>query len=175
VLFDCTIDTMVPCYEALIFDDLIPDTGTFRGYGAHLDPQVAMVRALTEAVQSRGVYIAGSRDDLMSLEHRRMRRPNTARATLLEPHATARSRPSSAGDTFEEDCGTLLQRLAGVGIEHAIVIELTPPGFDVSVVRVLVPGLEGYNSFAYYSPGLRGGRAAATAAAERSDTREVTG
>jgi ribosomal protein S12 methylthiotransferase accessory factor len=175
VLFDCTIDTMVPCYEALIFDDLIPDTGTFRGYGAHLDPEVAMVRALTEAVQSRGVYIAGSRDDLMSLEHRRMRRPNTARPTLLEPHTTARSRPSSAADTFEADCVTLLERLAGVGLEHAIVVELTPPDFDVSVVRVVVPGLEGYNSFAYYSRGLRGGRAAATAAAERSDTREVTG
>ncbi|HEY1636681.1 MAG TPA: YcaO-like family protein, partial [Acidimicrobiales bacterium] len=98
-----------------------------------------------------------------------------ARPTLLEPHTTARSWPSSAGHTFEEDCVTLLERLAGVGLEHAIVVELTPPDFDVSVVRVVVPGLEGYNSFAHYAPGVRGGRAAAPAAAERSDTREVTG
>jgi ribosomal protein S12 methylthiotransferase accessory factor len=175
VLFDCTVDTMVPCYEALIFDDLIPDTGSFRGYGAHLDPHVAMVRALTEAVQSRGVYIAGSRDDMMSLEHRRMRRPSAARPGRVEPDTTAASRQSSAGDTFEEDCVTLLQRVAGAGIEHAIVVELTPPGFDVSVVRVVVPGLEGYNHFAHYTPGLRGRSAAAAAAAELQDTREVTG
>jgi ribosomal protein S12 methylthiotransferase accessory factor len=161
VLFDCTTDTMVPCYEALIFDDLIPDTGSFRGYGAHLDPHVAMVRALTEAVQGRGVYIAGSRDDMMTLEHRRLRRSSAARSGRVEPDTTARLWPSSAADTFEEDCGTMLQRLAGVGIEHAIVVELTPPDFDVSVVRVVVPGLEGYRSLDSYTPGPRGRRSAA--------------
>jgi ribosomal protein S12 methylthiotransferase accessory factor len=170
VLIDCTIDTAVPCYEAMIFDDLIPDTGAFRGYGAHLDPEVAMVRALTEAVQSRGVYIAGSRDDLMSLEHRRMRSSSAARSGRVAPDTTARVCPSSAAATFEEDCTTLLQRLAGVGIEHAVVVELTTADFDVSVVRVVVPGLEGYSSFPHYVPGLRGQRAAA----ELADTRETT-
>jgi ribosomal protein S12 methylthiotransferase accessory factor len=69
----------------------------------------------------------------------------------------------------------MLQRVASVGIEHVIVVELTPPDFDVSVVRVLVPGLEGYSSFAHYTPGPRGRRSAAAAAAERTDAREVTG
>jgi ribosomal protein S12 methylthiotransferase accessory factor len=172
-VIDCTTDTMVPCYKATLFDDLIPDTGSWFGCGAHLDPEVAMVRALTEAVQSRGVYIAGSRDDLMSLEHRRMRRSGAARSRHLEPNATAHVSQSSAGDTFEGDCASLLGRLAGVGIEHAVVIELTPPDFPVSVVRAVVPGLEGYGSFALYAPGLRGRRAAAAAAAELGDTREV--
>ena len=172
-LFDCTTDTMVPCYEAMIFDDLIPDTGSFRGYGAHLDPEVAMVRALTEAVQSRGVYIAGSRDDLMCLEHRRLRRAGAARLSRPAPHTTptARPRQSSAGDSFEQDCATLLERLTGAGIEHAVVVELTPPDFGVSVVRVFVPGLEGYSSFSHYAPGARG--RAAVAAAERPGMTEA--
>jgi ribosomal protein S12 methylthiotransferase accessory factor len=155
-IFDCTIDTNVPCYEAMIFDDLIPDTGSFCGYGAHLDPEVAMVRALTEAVQSRDVYIAGSRDDMMSLEHRRMRRAAAAPSRHVE---TAPLRQSSAGDTFEEDCATLLGRLAGAGLGHAVVVELTPADFPISVVRLVVPGLEGPRLFTDYTAGRRGRRA----------------
>jgi ribosomal protein S12 methylthiotransferase accessory factor len=172
-LFDCTTDTTVPCYEALVFDQQIPDTGRFRGYGAHLDPEIAMVRALTEAVQSRGVYIAGSRDDLMALEHRRLRRTSAAHLTPVAPGAaaTAPSRESSAADTFEEDCINLLDRIAAVGIEHAVVVDLTPPDFPVSVVRVVVPGLEGYSSFIHYAPGPRG-RAAAQARANEIEASE---
>jgi ribosomal protein S12 methylthiotransferase accessory factor len=164
LLVDCTVDTEVPCYEAMIFDDLVPDTGSYGGYGAHLDPEVAMVRALTEAVQGRGVYIAGSRDDLMSLEHRRMRRSGATHPRQVELNVTAGVPRSSAGDTFEEDCVTLLDRLARAGLEHAIVVELTPPDSEVSVVRVFVPGLEGYSSFDHYTPGPRGRRVAAAAA-----------
>jgi ribosomal protein S12 methylthiotransferase accessory factor YcaO len=98
---------------------------------------------------------------MMTLEHRRLRRSSAARSGRVEPDTTARLWPSSAADTFEEDCGTMLQRLAGVGIEHAIVVELTPPDFDVSVVRVVVPGLEGYRSLDSYTPGPRGRRSAA--------------
>jgi ribosomal protein S12 methylthiotransferase accessory factor len=159
---------MVPCYEAMIFDEQIPATGSFRGYGAHLDPHVAMVRALTEAVQSRCVYIAGSRDDLMSLEHRHLRRSGVARLPSAAPTSllTRPTPPSSAEGTFEEDCATLLKCLAAAGIEHAVVIDLTPEEFEVAVVRVVVPGLEGYSHFQHYAPGPRGRAAAALAAAD---------
>jgi ribosomal protein S12 methylthiotransferase accessory factor len=103
-----------------------------------------------------------------------MRSSAAAGSERVAPDTTARVCQSSAAATFEEDCATLLQRLAGVGIEHAVVVELTTPDFDVSVVRVVVPGLEGYSSFAHYAPGLRGQRAAAVAAAELADARETT-
>lgn len=37
---------------------------SFVGYGCHLDKEIALFRALTEALQSRATVIAGSRDDL---------------------------------------------------------------------------------------------------------------
>lgn len=157
-LFDCTADTAVPTYLAYLLDDLLPASGAFSGYGAHLDPEVAMLRAMTEAAQSRAVYIAGSRDDLMSLDHQRMRRHGVTRQldTLRRPRADAAPlRPSAARPTFEEDCATLLKRVRSVGLEHAVVVDLTPPGLPVSVVRVVVPGLEGY-CFAHHAPGPRG-------------------
>jgi ribosomal protein S12 methylthiotransferase accessory factor len=66
----------------------------------------------------------------------------------------ARERPSLATDSFEGDVRYVLGRLKAVGLDQVIVFDLTLPGFDVSVVRVVVPGLEGY-VIDYYSPGPR--------------------
>jgi ribosomal protein S12 methylthiotransferase accessory factor len=159
MVFDCTADTMVPTYVAYLLDDLEPDTGVFRGYGAHLHPEVALVRALTEAAQGRAVYIAGSRDDLLSLEHRRLRRFGRERSLEALAHVdmpAVRAAPPAAGASFEEDCAAMLQRIRAVGINHVVVVDLTPAGLPVSVVRVVAPGLEGYSSFPHYAPGPRG-------------------
>ncbi len=157
VLFDCTADTAVPTYVAYLFDDLVPDTGIFRGYGAHLHPEVAAVRALTEAAQSRAVYIAGSRDDLMTLPHRRMRRTGASRVMSPTRSAgVALPPPPAAAATFEEDCAALVAAVRRAGLEHVIVVDLAPPDLPVSVVRVVVPGLEGYSTFLHYAPGPRG-------------------
>lgn len=163
VLFDCTADTNVPTYEVYLVDNDIPSTGLFRGYGAHLHPEIAMLRAFTEAVQSRAVYIAGSRDDIMTYEHRRMRqRPSSQIRELADDkeHAIPFIRTSRATDSFEGDCQALLDSLVGSGIESAVVFDLSWPELGVSVIRVVVPGLEGYGSFPYYNPGQRA-RAAA--------------
>ena len=59
-VMDITTDLGVPTYSAVLLDSL---GGGFSqpagGFGAHLDPEVAMIRALTEAAQSRVVIIAG--------------------------------------------------------------------------------------------------------------------
>jgi ribosomal protein S12 methylthiotransferase accessory factor len=63
ILFDCTVDTEVPVYRAQVYDPSgrVPSS---HGYGAHLDPEVAMVRSLTEAAQTRAILISGARDDI---------------------------------------------------------------------------------------------------------------
>jgi ribosomal protein S12 methylthiotransferase accessory factor len=158
LLFDCTADTAVPTYVAYLSDDLVPDTGIFKGYGTHLHPEVAAVRALTEAAQSRAVYIAGSRDDLMTLEHRRMRLTGGDRVMGPVRGVGAASLPpsSAAAATFEEDCAALVAAVRRAGLNHVIVVDLAPPDLPVSVVRVVVPGLEGYSHFMHYAPGPRG-------------------
>ncbi|HUC35897.1 MAG TPA: YcaO-like family protein [Acidimicrobiales bacterium] len=168
VLFDCTADTGVPAFMSYLLDREVPATGTFRGYGAHLDPEVAMVRALTESIQSRAVYIAGSRDDLMVLEHRRLRRSRAGiRAGEGTPQRVgekdASAMTSQATQTFEGDCQAMLRALQDVGLSSAVVVDLTLPELGIPVVKVVVPGLEGYSSFSYFKPGPRG-RAAITGA-----------
>jgi ribosomal protein S12 methylthiotransferase accessory factor len=158
-LFDCTIDTEVPTYMAYLNDeDSLDSLGTYRGYGAHLDPEVAMSRALTEAVQGRLNYVAGSRDDLFRHSYAAFQRFGRSTVMsgfeLLEPSVDGRERASLATPTFEGDTQFALDLLRKAGLEHAVVVDLSRPEFPISVVKVIVPGLEGY-IFDFLEPGPR--------------------
>jgi len=158
LLFDCSVDTKVPVFMAYIYDRLVRHIGVFCGYGAHLDPEIAMVRSLTEAAQGRGVYIAGSRDDLFKRPFLRLKQGD--HRTLIDQIEAIpavvdmREVPSQATTSFEGDVGCLIGKLEAVGLHNAVVFDLSRPEYPVAVVRVIVPGLEGY-LFDYYAPGPR--------------------
>ena len=156
VIFDCTLDTDVPTYMAYLCDRALPKARIAGGFGAHLDPEIAMVRALTEAVQGRTVYIAGSRDDAFRHNYLLPRDNQSAAAAFLrqEPSVDARCRRSEATATFEGDTNLALAKLRAAGIERAVVVDLSRPDFPIRVVKVIVPGLEGY-MFDSYRPGRR--------------------
>ncbi len=158
VLFDCTVDTDVPTYMAFIYDLVTPKIGVCKGYGTHLDPAIGMLRALNEAVQTRGIFITGSRDDILRCKYDRFKRANQKHLVdLLEGYpenVDGRERKSQSTETFEGDILKMIERLKKVHLNQVIVFDITLPGFDVSVVRVIVPGLEGY-LFDFYQPGRR--------------------
>ena len=157
IIYDCTIDTNVPTYMAVLYDKVARNIGMYRGYGAHLDPEIAMIRSLTEAAQGRLIYIAGSRDDFFRSNLRRLQKMDDRRIIdhlEVGEEVDAVSIPLDGTNTFEGDLAIVLERLKAVGLDQVIVFDLTMPGFDVSVVRVIVPGLEGYR-FHYYQPGAR--------------------
>ena len=157
-LFDCSVDTGVPVAEAYIYDRLTRNLGWYKGYGAHLEPGIAMVRAITEAVQARLIYIAGARDDMFRrqfMSHKQIDDASSiASLERLTPTVDARERASLATETFEGDIHLLFDRLRHVGLDQVIVFGLTLPQFSVSAIRVVCPGLEGY-VFDNYAPGPR--------------------
>lgn len=158
VLFDCTTDTEVPVYMAYIYDLRVGGVGVYRGYGAHVDPEIAMIRAITEAVQGRVIYIAGSRDDVFRYSYLRLKQPKDSMLVpalqAISPTVDARERASEATPTFEGDTRKALQKLQRAGLRQAIVVQLSRPDLPVVVVKVIVPGLEGY-MFDFYTPGRR--------------------
>jgi ribosomal protein S12 methylthiotransferase accessory factor len=158
VLFDCTLDTAVPVYMAYIYDLRVRNMGIYRGYGAHLDPEVAMIRAITEAVQGRGIYIAGSRDDVFRHSYLRLKQPDDSILVPalkgLKPTVDARQSLSEATPTFEGDTQAALEKLRKAGLKQAIVIDISLPDLPIKIVKVVVPGLEGY-MFDFYEPGHR--------------------
>ncbi len=158
VLFDCTIDTDIPVYMAYLYDLRVPSIGVYRGYGAHLDPEVAMIRCITEAAQGRVIYIAGSRDDVFRHSYMRLKQADESllipAMQALTPNVDARSRVPEATTTFEGDTHIALCKLQRAGLRQAIVVDLSRNGLPVNVVKVVVPGLEGY-MFDFYTPGRR--------------------
>jgi ribosomal protein S12 methylthiotransferase accessory factor len=170
VVYDVTCDTRVPVYVASLYDRRDRHVGVYGGYGAHLDPAVAMMRALTEAAQSRLTYIAGSRDDFFRHQHLAHRASDGEAAIrqIQDAPPTVRAQTvSSATRSFEGDVHYLLRRLRDVGLTQAVLVDLTHDEIGVPVARVIVPGLDGYPFHAHYAPGERA-LAFAQRAAEQS-------
>ena len=138
------------------FPIAFPDGGLGAGLGHRevLDPGVALCRAVTEAMQSRGLIIAGSRDDQFGsgrdaslLHSNHYATPDSGRRDVIK--RTSTSTGSIIGDIVR-----IVDALAGAGMPQVLVKRHTKPGDPVQVVRVIVPGLEGYR-FEHYTPGPR--------------------
>lgn len=161
VVWDATADTGVPTFVCRVMDR--PDEvrwalrGVFEGQGAHLSAEVAFLRAVTEAIQSRLTQIAGSRDDVFA--HADVGNPDNVRIALQSAWNTPAVRTFASGDlateTFEGDVAVLLAALERIGIDSAVVVDLTRPELGIPVVRVVVPGLEGDSVGPGYAPGAR--------------------
>ena len=172
-LFDCTVDTQVPTYMAVVADRIDASMGLYRGYGAHLDPAIAMIRALTEAAQARLLLIAGSRDDYFGRDQRmnRFLGDNRRRDFDAVPAtADANRHTGAATASFDADITIVIERLLAAGLDSVIVVDLTNPDLGIPVVRVIVPGLEGY-VFDFYRPGPRAQAHAAARAASMAVAR----
>jgi ribosomal protein S12 methylthiotransferase accessory factor len=115
--------------------------GFYQGFGAHLVPEVALARAITEAAQTRLTYIAGGRDDFFPFDYARATDPELL-ADLWERLAAPCDEPVAFADLpraltrgLGDDLATLVERF-----DEVIVVDLTHPAIGVPVVKVLVPG-----------------------------------
>ncbi len=157
MVWDVTNDIGIPAYICKLLDREKPEMGIYKGYAAHSDPEVAFIRAVNEAAQARCIFIAGARDDMFKSEFITLK---SASFDVVETEINNIStknpelRPDLSQPTFEEDIALILELLQNAGLNHVIVVDLSPEDFPVSVIRVVVPGLEGY-MFSHYQPGKR--------------------
>jgi YcaO-like protein with predicted kinase domain len=162
--WDLTSDVKVPVVQVIIFDPssdavLRPLPAAF-GSGCHPDRTVALLRALTEAAQSRLTVIAGSRDDFGRRRYRETQHPEALayhrRLAQSDPGpASVENLPTWSGATVDDDIAYVLDRLRAMGVPQVLFIDLSLEGVAVSVARVIVPGLEGPTESRWYVPGLR--------------------
>jgi len=117
------------------------------GAGAHLDPSVAVNRALTEAAQSRVVQIHGSRKNSEREEvqlrvgynaikniNRHWYRSKAETTTLDELEKQASKKPYN-------NIQILLKKIAPTST-RAIIVNLSRPGIDIPVIRAIIPAYE---------------------------------
>jgi ribosomal protein S12 methylthiotransferase accessory factor len=152
----CPNDFGVPVFMSFVRDLEVPELGVYKGYGCHLNPEIAMIRAVTEAVQARTLIIAGSRDDLFRATFRVLRASaaNTGSHFQGAPTIEAPNIADYSTPTFHGDVAVLVDRLVSRGFDRILVRALPADHLEVSVVRVFVPGLEGYR-FPWIAAGSR--------------------
>jgi ribosomal protein S12 methylthiotransferase accessory factor len=142
-VFDATGDFGVPVYQAIISSPSLPVR--FGGAGCHLEPAVALSRALTEAAQSRLTAIAGARDDLDDVIYASDHDGDNAwQQVSAEAGDVSFARAQSlASHTIDGDLtrlATMVRDLTGV---EPFVVDLARPPHQVPVVMVFAPRLRG--------------------------------
>ncbi len=159
-VWETTTDVGVPAFQCMLAEGGAAVGHVGHGAGCHPVPEIALLRALTEAAQVRTTYIAGSREDIEHDDYRPsvlQRRHGRARA-LMRPVDRMRDFRRCARfdcDTFDGEVAWLLQRLRHASFRQVVVVDLTRPEYGIPVVRVVVPGLEGSDHHREYVPGGR--------------------
>ncbi len=142
-------DTEITTVVASTDDVKLKDSALLvMGAGAHLKPEIAVKRALTEAAQSRVVQIHGAREDtnreefVRTLGYDRMKRLNRYWYEDAEVTSLAQIRDLSKNNPAES-IEVVLEQLGKVA-ERAVVVDLSRESIEVPVVRVIIPGFEVY-------------------------------
>jgi YcaO-like protein with predicted kinase domain len=161
-VWETTTDVGIASFLCLIFsavDDASRPLPPAAGAGCHPSRGIALLRALTEAAQTRLVQISGSRDDIgrdmygglryaanLDALRRELGRP-TPRSFQDAPHWDS--------DTLDGDVEWEIERLRAAGMQRAVAIDLSKEAFGLPVVRVVIPGLEAMSEMPRYVPGRR--------------------
>ena len=150
-LMDFTADINVPTIAASADDTVTKDAGLLTlGIGTHLDPEVAVFRALTEVAQSRATQINGAREDTVRADfareagYERMKRINRYYFREEENKVDFKNIENRSTTSISEDLKIVSKDLADNEIKHILYADLTRPELDVSVVRVIIPEMELY-------------------------------
>lgn len=162
-VWDTTTDIGIPSFLCRILQDAPPASNSYRpatGMGCHPAREIALLRALTEAAQSRLTFISGGRDDLSRAEYdhfldAKVHAVWRSRIEQPRPQHDFRDVATWQAATFEEDVAWELERLEAVGVRQVAVVDLTKSEFGIPVVRVVIPGLEGLDHSAKFVPGER--------------------
>ena len=150
-LMDFTADINVPTIAASADDTITRDAGLLTlGIGTHLDPEVAILRALTEVAQSRATQINGAREDTVRADfareagYERMKRINKYYFRQEENQINLSDIENKSTTSINDDLEIVKDELISNEIEHVLYYDLTRPELDVSVVRVIIPKMELY-------------------------------
>ena len=161
-LTEATNEIGVPVYIAVVSDSTgIHALGNFSGAGCHLSSVVALSRAITEAIQARLTFVAGTRDDCYPSVYQALQ---NSWNQITYPQSLKRSTISSKklhpfletqvpGD-FTLCINQLLKQLNQTGYDQVIVYEHTKQDIQIPVIHVVVPGLvydsQAHTNHAYF-------------------------
>ncbi|RBQ24221.1 hypothetical protein ALNOE001_03340 [Candidatus Methanobinarius endosymbioticus] len=152
-LMDLTADINIPTIAATADDTILQDPALLTlGVGTHLNPEIAVFRALTEVAQSRATQIHGTREDTTRAVF--MRKAGYKRMKIMNKHYFEKEKDEKiielntikdkSTDSLKKDIEITTKELKENGLKNILFKDLTREEIGVNVVRVIVPGTENY-------------------------------
>ena len=159
----------LPFFMAFVTDPKCPTPQFINGgFGCNPSKEIAVTRAVCEALQSRLSFIHGGRDDLLERYQRfdgwsKQAQIEYAQRLLVKiTRQESRIRfddiedYSASTPDLESSLHQLISCLRKNGFRHILRVVYTPDHFPLHVVRILVPGLENFKeTTARIGPRLR--------------------
>lgn len=143
---DITTDVGMPVVAAFSRDLLHQTMAPIDGFGAHLDPKVATVRALLEIATTRALFIQKYGIEGMCetaplyLRHGEEEDP---RFYAYHQKGIKELEVGYSTDIYE-DIQNMISKLRARGLNRVIAVNLTRSDVDIPTVRMIVPGMETY-------------------------------
>ncbi|AFY84705.1 TOMM precursor leader peptide-binding protein [Oscillatoria acuminata] len=150
-VLDLTADLQIPTFAAISpRRDRHPEN-ILLGFGAHFDPRLALLRALTELNQSLPAAFYGILDATTAYRDRDREGIDWWETATLANHPyllpdsnqapkTRPDYPHCWSDDLHTDILACVERVRAKGME-TLVVNQTRPDLSLSVVKVVVPGL----------------------------------
>jgi ribosomal protein S12 methylthiotransferase accessory factor len=144
-LFDMTSDAGIPSFVAFVAPGEVLSGQRPRfadvnyGAGTHPSARKAIVRAITEAAQSRMTYISGARDDIYPSVYRQTLAEETRGLLLTDPKMRQlQDFAGLAGGGLSETVEVFREKALG----PVIAVSLSDPAWPFAVAKVFAPALE---------------------------------
>lgn len=153
-IWNITTDIGIPAFRCLVTETPgqrpTRTTHSFEGFGCHPNRGIALLRALTEAVQSRVATLAGVRDEPPPWDHMPMAhtQADQSAAPAAEAVGDFTAVPEFESDDLGADVAWELGALCAAGVSEVVAVDLTREEFGIPVVRIITAGLEGPASLA---------------------------
>ncbi|NEP29026.1 YcaO-like family protein, partial [Moorena sp. SIO3I6] len=154
-VLDITSDLGIPAFAAVSARTDQEQEGIIAGFGAHLDPRIAILRAVTEMNQlgfyvddvepsETGSWEEWNKHNLNRKDHPYMVPNPDIPLKLYSDYAQQWS------DDIYEDVMTCVNIAQSAGME-TLVLDQTRPDIGLNVVKVIVPGMRHF--WARFAPG----------------------
>lgn len=162
-IWDLTTDIGLPAFLVRVVPKDQPpfcNIAPASGFGCHPDRNLSLIRALTEAAQSRLTFISGARDDIRLTHHRTFTTPEEYKKWYSSVYEQSEARDYNDIQTYnlrntDDVWASLKTALIKADIQEVISTDLSRPGFPIKVHKVIIPGLEGSEPYSHTRMGKR--------------------
>lgn len=151
-LMDLTADVNIPTIAASSDDKLLKDPALLTlGIGTHLNPEIAVIRALTEVAQSRVTQIHGTREDttranfMRKAGYERMKRINEHYFRHDDEKISIKDIKDRSSTSLKNNIEIATRELKRASLDKVLFTNLTRAEIGVNVVRVIIPEAELYS------------------------------